>query len=138
MTCLLVLIQFGIVSSGLEPSGRQIGLQAPPPPLLSHQGHASCCASRSFFFSPVFCMHGESHIWSAEGERCRPFRAHVVIATHLVGAPPRIAQSTLPSILGAVILKALSCAFWTWSCALIVRGVRSGLLSAVQGFYETF
>ena len=28
-----------------------IGLQAPPPPLLSHQGHASCCAARSFFFS---------------------------------------------------------------------------------------
>ena len=67
-----------------------IGLQASPPPLLSHQGHASCCAARSFFFfffSPVFSMHGESHIWSAEGERCRPFRAHVVIATHLVGAP---------------------------------------------------
>ena len=140
MTCSFLLIQFGIISSGFEPSGRHIGLLASPPPLLSHQGHASCCAARSFFFfffSPVFSMHGESHIWSAEGERCRPFRAHVVIATHLVGAPPRIAQSTLPSILDAVVLTRLSRAIWTWSCALIVIGVRSGLLSAVQGFHET-
>ena len=90
MTCSFLLIQFGIISSGFEPSGRHIGLQAPAPPLLSHQGHASCCAARSFFFfSPIFSMHWESHIWSAEGERCRPFRAHVVIATHLVGAPSK-------------------------------------------------
>ena len=132
MTCSFLLIQFGIISSGFEPSGRQLDSSLPPPPLLSHQGHASCCAARSFFFffSSVFCMHGESHIWSAEGERCRPFRAHVVIATHLVGALQESPNQPFPLDIGCshldktfmctldlvVRTHCYRCSFWSPVC----------------------
>ena len=99
-----------------------------PPPPLPNEGHASCCASRSFLL--LLYAWGEPYLVS--GERCRPFRAHVVIATDLVGAAKK--RSIIPRL-------DIECSFFgntflwscTWSCALIVIGVRFGRLSAIQG-----